>query len=202
MTAFLSAWNKNLFAQANSDAKFIFKTWLFLEHNNTKSRDATLFPVKDSSVFDLFQNGLELKFDTLKSAGFSKDYEFLLISFIDQMRQTKFDAIRYTKKKLVEYLSTPVDNCNGYVLCINKSKGTSYRLMGFGGNDFLNLFHEVQSDYANDTKVVIKIKQFLKDYSVEGVDFVCLFEGLTSRRDNFNNFPCLRKCSDIYVTIH
>ena len=194
--------SEKLVAQKTSDAEFLFKTWLFLEHNNTKSRDAVQFISKDSSVFNLLLNNIDLRFDTLKTKGFVKDYIFLSLVVVGQNNVLKTSGIKYKKYKFLGFIGIPENNCEAYVLCINKSKGTSYRIKGFYGNDFLGLLHEIQVYYLDDKKKKLAIKQFLKDYTVEGLDFECLFEGLTSNESDFNKFPCLKNCSDAIITVH
>jgi hypothetical protein len=198
---FLST-NKWSLAQSTSDPKFLFKTWLFLEQNNTKSRDATKFPVKDSSLFDLFQREIEIKFDTLKMEGFSRDYVFLSISFSDGTHHVPDNSIIYKKTPFLEYLSIPSDNCGAYILCINKSNGTSFRMKGFKGNDFFGLLREIQTQFIEDKNKTLSIRKFLKSYSVVGLDFECIYEGLTSGITDKDKFPCLINCSDTVVTIH
>jgi hypothetical protein len=201
ITVFFSL-TESLLAQKSTDTKFIFKTWLFLEQNNTSSRYATQYPIKDSSLFNLFQSGLDIKFDTLKTKGFSDNYIFLSIPTVGGRSDIKNKVITYTTPKLVEYINIPVDNCEAYVLCINKFKGTSYRMKGFTGNDFLSLFKEIKNDYWESKKQTLSIKQFLKSNLVEGLDFECLYKGLTSGKADSKEFPCLQICSDITVTIH
>lgn len=198
LTALFFCSVETLMAQKTSDAKFIFKTWLFLEHNNVTSRYATQFPVKDSVLFNLSLRLVNIKFDTLKTRGFSKDYIFLSVDLTGR----KDSTIKYQKTPLIQYVDIPVDNCEGYVLCINKAKGTSYRLKGFSGNDFLGLFHETQAKYLQDINKRLSIKQFLKNYFVDELDFECLYAGLISGENDLNKFPCLKNCSNISVTVH
>lgn len=187
-------------AQSKSDGKFLFKTWLFLEHSNTKSRHATQFSGKDSLLFNLFQKEIEIKIDTLKSSGFSEDYVFLSVNLSGDT--LKRNAIKYKDGSLVEYADIPVDNCDGYVLCVNKNRGTSYRIRGFSANDFFGLYQDVQLQNKELTNRRLSIKQFLKNYAVDGLDFWCLYSGLTSADRDFIKYPCLRNCSDVMVIVH
>ncbi|MGF7076202.1 hypothetical protein [Mucilaginibacter sp. 3215] len=198
---FFLTFNKPLSAQQTTDAGFIFKTWLFLEHKNNKSRYATEYAVKDSALFDLFQNGLALKFDTLRMNGFGADYIFLAVSFTKKAEPYKRSVV-YKAPKEIGYISIAVDNCQSYVICLNKSKGTSYRLSGFSGNDFLGFLHEFQGDYRASNGEGISVKEFLSRCTVATLDFACLYEGLTEKNKTGDIYPCLRSCSDATVTVH
>ena len=188
-------------AQKTSDVKFLFKTWLFLEHVNTESREAILFPVKDSALFSLWQNAIELKLDTLKKTGFSKDYIFVSISLKKLDIPLKDFPIVYKQWKMIDYLDMPVDSCGAYVLCVNKRAGISYRLRGFRENDFLGLYRDIRGDFEGRTTKRLSIRRFLKQYTVNDLDFECLYEGLTSNKVNLKEFPCLQRCANDVVVI-
>ncbi len=185
-----------IFAQHTTDGKFLFKMWLFLEHDNSLSKYSTTFPVKDSSVFNLFITKIDLKLDTLKSIGFPNKYIFLALTFNKAKgTETQESPVFYEKKtSYLEYIDIP-SFCSRYVLCINKLTGTSFRLQGFTGNDFNNLFSELvnRDDTQFSTKNNITIKSFLKKYYVEGIDFKCIYEGLKSN-NNLRKYSCLSSC--------
>ena len=54
------------------------------------------------------------------------------------------------------------DNCSDYILAVNKSSGKSYRLKGFSGNDFFNLFADVNKRFERLNQRTITFKKYLK----------------------------------------
>jgi hypothetical protein len=155
------------FSQKNTDSKFLFKTWFYIEHLNNDSRYNTEFPVKDSSILSFFINDISLRLDTLKSNGFSEDYVFLAINLKTQdvRANGKDSSIIYTNTRYLQYIVVPTF-CNRYVLCVNKATGFSYRLQGFVGNDFLNLLKDTKDEFFLLHKKRLQIKDFLKEYTV------------------------------------
>jgi hypothetical protein len=112
-------------------------------------------------------------------------------------------AITYdTKTRYLGYVSIPVYNCNdlGYVLCVNTISGRSYRLQGFYGNDFFSLLEDVKEEYQKSNGKRLSTKSFLKNYSVEGIDFKCIYKGL--RSGDVKDYPCLKSCSDFTIIVH
>jgi hypothetical protein len=183
------------FSQKNTDGNFLFKTWIYLEHINDGSRYNVEFPVKDSAVFSLFVNNINLRLDTLKSDGFSDDYIFLAVNFKSQKERAegKDSSLIYSKTKFLQYIVIPT-LCSRYVLCINKVTGFSYRIQGFSGNDFFNLLKDVKDEFSVRYKKQLKTKTFLKEYSAGDIDFKCIYKGLQSGQYDFKKYPCLYDC--------
>jgi len=185
-----------IFAQRNVDGNFLFKTWLYIEHENDSSVYSTDFPVKDAAVFSLFMDNISLKLDTLKTNGFPDSYIFLAINFKSPEERSKGtdSSLRYDRKtKFLNYIGVPA-LCNRYVLCVNKSTGLSYRLQGFTGNDFLNLLRDVRQGFYQRYKKQLKTKTFFKDYAAGQVDFECIYQGLQSGEVDPKKYPCLGDC--------
>jgi hypothetical protein len=183
-------------AQKSADGIFLFKTWLYLEHENNSSRQNIEFPVKDSTVFSLYLNNVTLKLDTLSSTGFSKNYVFLALNFKSQAERAKGNdsSLRYNDKfSFLEYIVIPT-LCNKYVLCVNQTTGLSYRLQGFSGNDFFSLLRDTKADYRSDNKKQLKNSIFFKKNQVEGIDFACIFKALRKGSYNAEKYPCLYTC--------
>lgn len=171
---------------------FFLKHGFFWNTPNNQARLATAFPVKDSSVFSLFMNTVHLKLDTLAATGFSPEYIFLALNV--NSKGTKDRALKYDPHTpYLEYVGIPAF-CQRYVLCVNTRKGTSYRIQGFTGNDFLGLLKEVQTARSIENARKLKISQLLKPYAVPGIDFKCLYEGLASGEYDTKKYPCLGNC--------
>lgn len=132
------------YSQRSTDGKFLFKMWFFIEHANYNPAYFRKldFPTKDSTLFCLFNSVVDLNMDTLKSTGFDSSFLFLSIAEMKGNKLVNDSAFKYSKTPYLSYVLTPIYHCNdvGYVLCINKSSGTSYRLQGFSGNDFWSFF--------------------------------------------------------------
>jgi hypothetical protein len=92
------------------------------------------------------------------------------------------------------------NNCDVYVLCINKSTGMSYRLKGFRGNDFFSFMKDIKKGYYYLHKENLSDKDFLNKYIIEGLDFRCMYEGLKMSNPDVNKYPCLKVCDYKTVT--
>lgn len=191
------------YCQLNTDGEYLLKMWFFIEHENIKSPYSTQFLVKDSSLFLLFERDINLRFDTLQSQGFNSDYIFLSVAFLKNDKEPDDSILIYDNKTMyLDYLSTPANNCDGYVLVINTVTGTSFRLGGFSGNDFLSLFQEIKEKYWETNNKHLSMKRFLKTYSIEGMDFNCIYKGLTSKKADEQKYSCLKHCKDYVIVIH
>jgi hypothetical protein len=202
ITASLST-NQITFCQLTTDGKFLFKMWFFIEHVNQQARMENDFPMKDSTLFSMFNSTIDLKMDTLGKKGFDNNFIFLSVAKMKNNMLVNDSAITYNSKtKYLGYVSIPVYNCNdlGYVLCVNSISGKSYRLQGFYGNDFFSLLQEIKEDYKKSNNKWLSTKSFLKNYGVDGIDFECIYKGLGS--GDAKDYPCLRSCSDFTITIH
>jgi len=180
-----------LYAQNSSDSKYLFKMWLFLDHSNDHSREIPSATAKDSVIFKLFDENIELKFDTLKANSFLKEYLFLSVN--------PKGGIKYspTTNKLI-YLSIPSDSST-YVLCVNKFQGTSFRLKGFSGNDLFSLINEIIEKSKKEYKRKLSMRDVLKQLNVQDIDFDCIFRGLKDGNHDPIRYPCLQRCTNIEV---
>jgi len=188
-----------IYAQQETDGKFLFKTWFFIEHVNVISRTEKTINCKDSVLFNLYNNYLDLKLDTLKSSGFSANYIFLSVVSYKNNKIVNDSAIQYKRSGYLSYLSIPVNNCEGYVLCVNKTNGKSYRIKGFSGNDFLCLLTEIKEQYFLHNNKPLSNRFFFKNYTTEGIDFNCIYNALVSGSYDNKLFPCLKHCSPLII---
>lgn len=182
-------------AQQKTDGKFIFKSWLFLEHLNSDIRDND-FSVKDAELFAFFDNIVQLQIDTLKSTGFSKDFIFLSIASHKNNIVFNDSAIIYKKFNQHVHINIPVSNCDGYILAVNNKTGRSFRIMGFYGNDLLGLIREMKISHKNPRNF------FLKNCFVGGVDFNCIYKGIMSKNYDSKKSYCLAPCSDFIIKVN
>lgn len=185
-------------AQSRTDAISIFKMQLFLDKNNGFSNCT-----KSDSLYFAFTQNVTLKLDTLKKSGnydliqsvFAPKFEFYAIT----LSLDKKENLNYVKK-----MTNKEDNCLGvfsgtydkYILAINQKNGRSYRIIGFNGNDFLGFLSDYLEFYNehNDKKITKSL--FLKNYSVEGIDFKCLYNGLHFDEIDRKKHPCLQRVND------
>lgn len=181
--------------QKKVDGEFIFKTQLFLEKTNVTNTKG--FETKDKNLLLFFDRNIKLKLDTLQSYGFSDGYIFLSLPMKNGVMYN--DTIIKSDSSFFLFIA---DNCSEYILVINKSNGKSYRLKGFSGNDFFNLFADINKQFERLNQRIITIKKFLKDYSVSSVDFGCLYSALKSGEYNKAKYPCLKGCEAENIIIH
>lgn len=189
-------------AQQRSDGSFLFKLWFFIEKPNIEY-DSTVkevfqnFDVKGYPLFFFFMNNVSINTDTLLSKGFNNTYYFLSVS---PSKNISFkDSAREALKKISKgnasfYLLIP-SNCNQYVLCINNSTGQSFRLNGFEGNDFFAFLDDVKRTYYFDYHKQLSNSEFFNKFIVNGLDFKCIYNGLTMKGANLQKYPCLNKCA-------
>ena len=181
--------------QISTDAEFIFKTQLFLEKANVAN--AKGFESKDMELFIFFSRNINLRLDTLQSFGFSGNYFFFSLSM---KKGVTYNGT--TLKSDSSFLLFIGNDCSDYILAINKYTGKSYRLKGFGGNDFINLFFDINREFERLNEQKITIKRFLKDYHINSVDFGCLYNALKSGEYNKTKYPCLKGCEVMDTVIH
>jgi hypothetical protein len=80
ITAFFLV-SKMVFSQENTNGNYLFKMWLFIEKANVMTRTSNEFPIKDSSLFNFFNNNIQIRSDKIESKVFPNDYIFLQISY-------------------------------------------------------------------------------------------------------------------------
>lgn len=190
-------------AQLKVDAPSIFKMQLFL---NSKievvgGKDAAV--VISDSLYKACSDAVDFKLDTLKITGsweltksvFSSQYRFYQLLAYDDQKKTYTKNIIYKRKlnDLEEQFFLIRESC---VLAINQRTGLSYRLKGFNSNDFLNFLSDFREAYKESTGSGLSIKDFLKNYKVEGLDFECLYKGLRQDETDREKYPCLKRASD------
>lgn len=171
---------------------------LFLDKNNELSGCS-----KNDSLYFAFSKNIILKLDTLKKSG---NYDL-----INSVSAPKFEFyainLSFDGKKNLDYvkkMTNKEDNCLGvfsgtydkYVLAIDRKKGRSYRIVGFNGNDFLGFLSDYLEYYNEHNDKKLTSSSFFKNYSVEGIDFKCLYNGLHSDGIDRKKYPCLQRVND------
>lgn len=80
------------------------------------------------------------------------------------------------------------------VWCFDSLSRNIYRITGFGHSDF-DLFFK---NYCASRNIKPKRRLIKKEYTVEGLNLLCLFDGLKRKNHNakffFTKFPCLCNC--------
>lgn len=91
------------------------------------------------------------------------------------------------------------NDCEEYILAINKGSLYTFKLKGYQLNDFNSFLNFL---VKNGYKKINGSKSFSKNYEVSGLDFDCLYSSLNVKSKNdFEKFPCLRDtCLKIYKT--
>jgi hypothetical protein len=178
----------NSSAQNTTNAKALFKMWLFLDKLNVRDLEDTSKVSKDYLLFLAFYDVIELKLDTLTSQGFNAlNYKFYSMS-LDSLQLKKI-PIKQEKELLLF-----AGGFKTFVIGVNHQTGQSYRLVGFNGNDFLSLLSDLKETNS------VSNSMFFRNYKVEGLDFTCLYEGLRAKKKNIKQFPCLKRCSDPIIS--
>ena len=173
-------------AQNNIDIDDIFKMQLFLDRKNIM-HSSTFNITKNDSLYKEFKESLTLEIDTLKNVN-------NLSVFIDPFKYYKID-LRFLYQKIpksdssVQSLSLPLGMTTILIIAVNQNNGLTYRLKGFNGNDFFNYFRDVKSIYFKQIGISLSKNKFINKYSVENLDFRCLFK-------NIEDSPCLIKYSE------
>lgn len=181
--------------QKGVDGDFIFKMQLFLEKANVVNIKG--FEQKDQKLLSFFSNNIKLRLDTLQSYGFSGNYIFLGLSMKNGVMYN--DTIMKSDSSFLLFIE---NDCSNYVLAVNKYSGKSYRLKGFNGNDFFNLFIDINKQLERLNQKKITIKAFLKNYTVTSIDFECLYNAFKFGRYDKEKYPCLKGCEVEPTTIH
>ena len=184
-------------SQVSTDAKAIFKMWLFLDRENIHLRNPSKTVVKDSMLFSLFDGAIDIKLDTLKSKRFDElGYDFYLLSL------NNLKILKNLNDEEEDYLLLSTGKFDTFIIGINSKTGKSYRLSGFNGNDFFSLLADITED-PNSYPIFnqkISHKYFLNNFEVEKLNFKCLYEALRSKKIDRGKYPCLKRCSDPIVT--
>lgn len=185
----------SLYSQSKTDTNDIFKMHLFLDKKNISRSDLNKKITKNDSLYDSFSRNSLLRINTLKLKSnifFPSDgnFTFYVIDNIEYKRGLSSDESWFLKIDL--------NADSKYIIAINESTGRSYRLAGFNGNDFLVFFSDISKAYKSYNFKELKISRFLKEYTVESIDFECLYKGLKNGIIDKEKFPCLKTCSDTF----
>lgn len=87
----------------------------------------------------------------------------------------------------------PINECNRFIVAINKSRNESFGILNFERNDikeFLKLFKEEGFVYQ------LFPKRIYKDYYIEGIDLECLIKGSKKGKIDTNKYPCFHFCGE------
>jgi hypothetical protein len=191
-----------LYAQ-NINTESIFKMQIFMdsspyiykENQNVKRND---------SIYSLFSDTYELKLNALRTNHYYHyfdNFEFLELLIYDT-NKGKFTDNVITRKEIsndIKPYSIGAGKGNRYVLAVNVKNGKSYRVVGFNGNDFLELIRDFFEIYNFSATKRIESKQFIKNYEVDSLDLKCLFHGLISNNFDRTKFPCLTRVNDLII---
>ena len=180
--------------QAEVDQQLLFKTWLFLDSEQSKI---------DTLLKTLIKS-IDLNISQVESSQFGIPISFYYLKVYDtKANKVMTDAVTYKdgKEPTLEF-GIPVNKYVGqFVLALNKTTNKSYRLIGFNGNDFMMFLEDFKEEFYKKRKERLSNKQFLKSYHVSDIDFNCLFDGLRGKDLDRTKYPCLIRCSDP-ITIH
>lgn len=172
------------FPQKVSDIEFVFKAYLFI---NSPHITNSSIEKKDSAFFIHAVTNTVIRLDTLFSEGFPKNFLFLSLNMLDTSK---------LKVKDVNIESFLIgNNCSKLILLYDNSAGKYYRLGGFEQNDFLSFWKDIRELNLEFTK---SLRLFIKHYSVEGIDFECLFESTKSNDYDPIKYPCSKRCLEMF----
>lgn len=129
---------------------------------------------------------LNFKIDTLNSRGI-QGFLFLSISPV------------FGNPKNIPLDSIPIvpENCEEYIIAINKKTKKVFKLKGFRMNEFsyfLDLLNELNYSHLSSSK------NFYRYYYVENIDLECLYKASRNRKKYASKFPCLSSCSELVTT--
>jgi hypothetical protein len=174
---FLIAFQNSSFAQImKAELNLLVKLSIFQESTGTRG-----YVVTSDYLQDFLQ--LEFKIDTLTYSGFEG---FVFVSVLP-------DPID-TKNIDVEKLQIIPNNCQEYILAIDKSVKKVYRLKGFFINDFPSFLMTLTKRHYSD---VNSYKAFVENYSIEKLDLGCLYQAFKSYSIDRVKYPCLRACGQL-----
>ena len=190
----------NLSAQIKHDAVSIFKMQLFLNNNKnypySKKNDKDIV-VKNDSLYEIFNEIVQIKLDSLRISG---EYEFMHNSDLEYVFY-KFSLYNLSYLQQISdnkdiSLNIPHGLNTEFILAIHTKTSASYRIKGFDGNDFLSFLSDFKEDFYSYYEKKLTTRHFLRGYHVEGIDFKCLYQGLTAKEIDRNKYPCLKRVSD------
>lgn len=181
------------YSQIKTDAVSVFKMHLFLDHKNVKFKESDS-TIKNDSLYKAFTDVAILKLDSLAITG---DYNLTKSALIPKYKFFQLKEHSYKKKlneKELQLFWIFGDNVSS--IAINQETGKSYRLLGFDTNDFLSFLSDFLEDYKEKQGEKLTVKQFFKNYTVDKIDFECLYNGLRNNEIDRKKYPCLVRASD------
>lgn len=195
------------FGQNRTDAESIFKMFLFLNTENVSFKGMDITVSKNDSLYKAFSDVVYPKLDILKNIKSNLQYElaipkykFYELVIYDTAKKDYTDNIIYKRKLNLnegQFFGVYVGGCDSYIIAINQYTGASYRLKGFNINDFLAFLSDFREEYSKQSGKQLSTKSFLNGYAIEGLDFECLYDGLTAKEMDRKKYPCLRRAADI-----
>jgi hypothetical protein len=190
-------------AQRKIDANSVFKMWLYLDketihskynHQTNKIERLTL---KNDSLYNAFNEVVSLDIESIKSKGFNNDYSFYSLEVFKSLKGLTKSVSHIREVNDIEsdlfHIGHGSDTNDQFIIAINNATGRSYRIIGFLNSDFLNFMYDFQENSKDELNINISIHSFLKEYSIDGVDFSCLYKGLRDKRD-YLKYPCIKSC--------
>jgi hypothetical protein len=193
---FVCACSLSSFAQSKIDAESIFKMQLFLDKEIVTFRGMDTIATKGDSLYKAYSEAFTVKLDTLKITG---NFDYTMSVYAPHFtfyKLNKKSSIRTQNENELQFFSVFGRENK---IAINNRTGRSYRIVGFNACDFLGFLSDYLEEYNNENKNKINVRQFLRNYHVEGVDFKCLYKGLISNMVDKKKYPCLKRPSDPVV---
>ena len=159
--------------QAEVDQQFMFKTWLFLDSEQSKT----------DTLLETLIKAITLNISQVESNQFGIPMSFHYLKVYDlRTNKVMTDAVTYKDERASAEFGIPVNKYIGqYVIALNKNTNRSYRLLGFNGNDFMMFLEDFKEEFYRKHGEKLSNKHFLNTYHVNDIDFHCLYEGLRSR---------------------
>lgn len=198
------------FSQENHNINFehIFKNWIYLEKSSNYLKDINsieTITIKNDSVYRAFMINVRLNLTDV-SSNLPKKFVVRSLEMNDRNITNNDRNITNNDKNLNPYNIGIVSfiysvQCYGKMtLVFDLETGMSYRVTGFNGNDLLSLIDSLKDYHFKNEDKVLKRKTIIKNYFIEDVDLMCLYNGLISE-DSFNHikYPCLKSCLDEIV---
>jgi len=182
------------FSQIKTDATSIFKMQLFLDNKNLILTGLDTAIIRDDSLYNSFSDVVNLKLDTLEIKG-----NYYLTKSSLSPKYKFFQLKEHSYRKALNELEMHLYRVFGDTFCsiaINQETGKCYRLLGFNTNDFLSFLADFREEYREKQEKKLGVSYFLKNYSVNNIDFYCLNKGLKRHKVDRKKYPCLVRASD------
>ncbi|MDR6563428.1 hypothetical protein J2Y47_003549 [Arcicella sp. BE51] len=172
---------------------------LFLDKTDSVFSGMNTSIQKNDSLYNAFSEAIDLKIDTLKVEG---KYELTQSVLAPKFKFYKLSQRDFTRKLNDNELQLFWVFGEKYmVMAINHLTGSSYRILGFNGNDFLNFLSDYLEIYNFTNEKKLNRRSFFRSYHLEGIDLKCLYKGLQADIVERKKYPCLKRASEL-ITIH